>query len=158
MRAKVPTHQGSHLIPARLLVVAVAVLLVVALVLLAWSLQQRQHAASTQVYDIHGVLFVDGGIGPSSSFDDSCMYPQLGQGGIQMLVRDERGRVLGSAPIGPGEDTPRGGCEYRFQLEDIPKAESYRFAQSTGWQDQRVYSFEEMQEMDWKVRFSSFRK
>ncbi len=86
------------------------------------------------------------------------MYPQFGQGGVQMLVKDQGGRVLGSAPIGPGEDTPRGGCEYRFLLEDIPRAESYRFALSTGGDDRGVYSFEEMQEMGWKVEFSFFRK
>lgn len=158
MRAKVTTHQGSRLILARLLAVAAAVLLVVVVMLSAWWIQQRQHAANTQLYDIHGVLFADGGISPTSSFDDSCMYPQLGQGGIQMLVKDERGLVLGSAPVGPGEDTPHGGCTYRFLLEDIPRVESYRFAQSTGWEDQRVYSFEEMQRMGWKVEYSLFRK
>lgn len=65
---------------------------------------------------------------------------------------------MGSAPIGPGEDTPRGGCEYRFLLEDIPRAESYRFSLSTGREDQTrgVYSFEAMQEMGWKVEFSFF--
>lgn len=136
----------------------VAVLLVVVLVLSAWWIQQGQHVSNTEVYDIQGSYFVDGGISPTSPLDDSCMYPQFGQEGVQMLVKDEGGKVLGSAPIGPGEDTPRGGCEYRFLLEDIPRAESYRFSLSTGREDQTrgVYSFEEMQEMGWKVEFSFF--
>lgn len=83
--------------------------------------------------------------------DDNCSgtggFGDIQQG-MDVVIRDETGAIIGTSRVGPGTRSGR-HCEFGFEVVELPIAEFYTV--EVGDRGDLTYSPEELSEMDWHI-------
>lgn len=73
--------------------------------------------------------------------------------GMRIVVYDESGETIAVGSLGPGVlNEVTYSCQFRFSVEAIPPADFYNI--EVGSLGDRVYTFDELEELNWKLGFA----
>lgn len=72
-------------------------------------------------------------------------------GGVQVVVRDQAGVILGVGVLEPGSrESPTSGCEFPFVVDGVPTGLEF-YTVEVGGRGETSFSLSELDESDWSV-------
>lgn len=106
--------------------------------------------AKTQNIEV-SVAFSGGSPSFHQHLTRSCGTPHSVYMREEVVVQDERGKVIGAARFHSDSGRSKGGCTYFATLRNIPEAERYTFVPINARGFGRSYTWEELRQRSWKV-------
>ncbi|MDP9351228.1 MAG: hypothetical protein M3P51_06785 [Chloroflexota bacterium] len=109
--------------------------------------------AAVEPHDIQGTLVITGGVSGADDLE-SCLVVEGQAPIVELVLRDENGRLLGRSQVEPGRYPMNYGCRLPYTFEDVPMVRTYNFFLTANPNDVFVsYSLAQMQARDWRVDF-----